>query len=451
MSPRALPLRRSLAPRVRISRRTGWQRRYAGASEAALGDLLAFASSDSAEAARAALAGRLAPLREALLRSPYYMRALARGGHSPRDLRSLDDLAHFPLLDRAALKRHARELPALDPASEAARGAVFVDSSGSGGDPVSILRDPYDCLHMWTVLRFFCRFLGVTLPPRPRVVLLCSLTGGIEYSVRLPLLGDGSLFRISLARERPLERLRRAAPDVVFSDPAGLHWLAAQPRPPLPRLLLTSAQHFAPDERARLARSVPAPVVNYYSSTDVGPIAWECPACLGRFHVLLPDVWAESVAGELVVTRLRTSVLPLLRYRTGDSGAIEPERCGCGYRGFSITGFAGRRECRFVTPGGQAVDAWRLAWLFKHYPLRSFRLTQLDLGRFELELAGPAAGPAADRADLVDRLERALVLLGFAEPRIVVRGGAGIPAPGGKPEPFRCRVAGPGRAAAGAG
>jgi phenylacetate-CoA ligase len=309
------------------------------------------------------------------------------------------------------------------------------------GDPVTVVRDGYDMLHFWAVLRFFLRVAGVDLPPRPRVVLLCALPSGLEYSARLRLLDDGALHRISLQRPRALARLHRVSPQVLTSDPAGLHWLAAQELGFAPRLILTSAQRFSPHQREGL----PAPVINYYSTTETGPIAWECLRAPGRFHVLAPEVWVESLHGELVVTRLRASVLPLLRYRTGDDGDVEDGACVCGHAGQTIVRFAGRRACDLVTPSGARVDAWRLAWLFKAYPLRSFRLTQVRVDAFVLELVA-AEVPRA----LVGALEEALVRLGWpATPRVEVRSASGFEEDGGKPEPFRLDMSGRGTVEAG--
>lgn len=423
------PLGQSLAPPLRIRRASAWQRRYARRSDAAVDELL---RGDAA-------APDFAPLRRALFASPYYVARLRAAGLSPRDLADVRDLPHFPPLDRATLQREWLRLPALRVGSPEASEAVYVQSSGCGGQPVDILKDPYDCLHMWSVLRFFVRLLGVSLPPRPRVVLLCSLSNGIEYSVRLPLFHDGALHRISLARAEPLARLQKARPDVLFSDPAGLHWLAAQPDAPRPRLILSSAQYLAPGQRQALLRTQPAPVVNYYASADAGPIAWECLLEPGRFHLLLPEVWVEAVGGELVLTRLRESVLPLLRYRTGDRGGVVDGGCRCGRSGRSIVGFTGRRECLFRTPDGGGVDAWRLAWLFKHYPLRGFRLTQRSPDAFLLELQQDAAQPVP--LDLAPRLLLALRVLGFEHARLELRTPAALAAGGEKPEPFRCLVA----------
>jgi phenylacetate-CoA ligase len=221
---------------------------------------------------------------------------------------------------------------------------------------------------------------------------------------------------------------------VLFSDPGGLHWLAGQGSAPEGlRLVLTSAQHFGAAQRARLAEGVAAPVVNYYSSTEVGPMAWECLGATGRFHVLHPDVHVESVGGELVVTRLRDSVLPLLRYLPGDRGTVERGRCDCGFDGDSIVGLDGRRACSFLRPDGAPVDAWSLAATFKQVELRQFRLTQEGSNAFLLEVDAEAEVGLHGLGEAVDA---ALVRLGWAMPQVTIRRER-LAGPV-KPEPFVC-------------
>lgn len=419
----------SIAPKARIRRDTGSQRRFLPRAREEAGALLACARASEDEAT-AALTARLPVLTGALLRSPYYRDVLRQAGLSPFDLQRLEDLDHFPMLDRETLGARWRDLPAIDLGAPEAEELVVVTSSGTTGEPVPIVRDRYDCLQMWTVLGFFVQRLGIALPPRPRVVLLDALPGGLEYSTRLPIFRDGALHRISLTRPDALERLRRVSPAIVFSDPEGLRWLAAQDVTP-PRLLLSSAQHLPQALRANLAARVPAPVINYYATMETGPLAWECLDRAGRFHVLAPDVWLEPGRAEVRVTRLRPSVLPLLRYRTGDAGLVERDACPCGFQGWTLSGFEGRSACRFRAPDGREHDAWQLAWIFKHHPLRAFRLTQRATERFELELVG-----APDAEPLRERLDAALRRLGWARPEVTVRFVESLPAQA-KPAPFR--------------
>jgi phenylacetate-CoA ligase len=421
-----------VAPRARIRRDTSSQRPHIPWAESIAQGLAQLARLEDEAQARRNLEERLEWLRGALSQSPFYARRLREAGMHPGDLGSLEDLRYLPTLERSELARHWDAVPMLPP--EHAE-CVVVKSSGTTGDPVNVVRDRRDCLHMWAVLRFLTERAGAVLPPRPRVVLLDALPGGLEYSVRLPILRDGALHRISVLRADARERLCRVRPAVVFSDPEGLRWLVEQQGVPVPQLLLTSAQHLSTELRSALASAVPAPVLNYYATTETGPLAWECLTQTGRFHVLAPDVWLEPGLEEVVVTRLRPSVLPLLRYRPGDTGTVRRDACPCGFHGWTLEGFGGRGACHFLAPGGRAVDAWQLAWVFKHHALRAFRLTQVETGRFELELAG-AAETEVD--PLCERLTAALRNLGWAEPRVSVRHvEPSVLAAGAKPLPFR--------------
>jgi phenylacetate-CoA ligase len=214
-------------------------------------------------------------------------------------------------------------------------------------------------------------------------------------------------------RPRALERLRRARPAILSTDPAGLHWLLAHDGLPRPSLVLSSASHLAPALREAATRALGAPVVNYIAATETGPIAWECLVESGRFHVLHPDVVVGEREGWLDVTRLRDSPLPLVRYRTGDRGRIVSHGCACGAPGASIVGFGGREACPFVRPDDTTVDAWTLAWLFKDIPLVGFQLAQVGRQAFHLALD---AAPALGLDLLVLRLRLALRRAGFPAP-----------------------------------
>lgn len=405
-----------------VRRRTAWERGHRPRLESVTAALLASSRGPDLAQLEGHLRERAADLRG----SPYWVRRLRDAGLAPGDLQTFADLDAFPLLDRRELAVAWAELPLLG-----VDDVVVVKSSGSTGDPVHVVREPFEQIHMWAVLEFWLAHLGLVLPARPRVVLLDSLPSALEYSVRVRALGDGqgALHRISLARPRARERLERVSPSVVFGDPAGLHWWIGAAPQISPRLVLTSATHFSAAQRAAFAQVSPAPVLNYYATTETGPLAWECLVAPGRFHILTPDVWLESVAGELVVTRLRPTLVPLLRYRTGDAGTVVDEpRCACGHSGWTLLGLDGRRACTFVRPDGTPVDAWQLAWVFKQVPLDRFRLEQVARDRFLLHAA------PTDEVRLETILREALFRLGWPTCEIAR---TGPPPLGDKPEPFR--------------
>ena len=378
---------------------------------------------------------RLERLRDRLSRAPLQLDLLRQHGASPKALQSPGDLSHLPLMDRETLGARWKDAVAFGLDAEAESELTVATSSGSTGKALLAVRDGYDQLHMWAAIRFWVSQLGVQLPARPRLALLDALPGGLEYSTRLPHFERGALHRISTARPNPQQRLEKVQPSILSSDPAGLHWLGSHTPRIAPKLMLSSAQHLPASQRNELVKWN-APLVNVYAITECGPIAWECMQRAGIFHSLQPDVIVESVAGELVVTRLRDSAVPLLRYRTGDAGEVFDDSCACGFRGRSIRGFLGRRACHFVQANGERCDAWNLIWLFKDLPLVGFRMTQLAHETFHIELDGPA--PMGD-ALLGERLALALQRLGWTKPAVsivhVAQLGHGL-----KPEPFVCSV-----------
>jgi phenylacetate-CoA ligase len=243
---------RLLGVGVRVQRRVRAQLRHAETARAAVAALLR----GSRDPVEDEVASRLAILRRRLWRTPGWVVRLRAAGVSPDDLRSLSDLAHFPTLDRDEYARSWTSLVDLDGDPE----LHVATSSGTTGQALLVPRSGWDGLCTWAAVRFWVELLGVSLPERPRLVLLCALPGGLEYSVRAPLFHDGALHRISTVRPRALERLRRARPAVLSSDPAGLHWLLGRGEELAPRLVLSSAQHLAPSLRAEAARRLgPSP------------------------------------------------------------------------------------------------------------------------------------------------------------------------------------------------
>lgn len=342
-------------------------------------------------------------LRSAILRAPAVAAAVRAAGLAPADL---DALAEFPTIDRDAWRRDWHGLAAWDAAWAATWDVAR--SSGSTGDPVSVVRDARDRGRMWDVLR------DLRIPLEDSVTALwCALPGTAGWD--RPGL-HGRMLRIP-ASEEGIAAIEAARPTIVFTDPAGLcAWIRRPPRV-RPVAVLSSALQLSPSVRSMAEDLLGTPIIDYWSTTETGPIAVSC----GRgFHVL-PDMIVQQ-AGDLVVTRLRPGASVVLRWHSGDRGRVA-SACPCGHAGPTILDFQGRRSAWFVRPDGARVDAWSLVPSLKGTDVRRFRLTQVRAG-FELE------GHVED----LGTLRSALVRLGWPDPSIRW---AGPWSAGGKPEPFR--------------
>jgi phenylacetate-CoA ligase len=152
---------------------------------------------------------------------------------------------------------------------------------------------------------------------------------------------DGAAFaKINLnpadwnAATDPVAFFDDCAPEIVTGDPWALEQLAALPLKTRPRGILSSATLLLPALRDRLRQRFDCPVIDVYSMNETGPIAFALPDSDADEHEILPynlfveilDEAGQSLPpgtrGEIVVTGGINPFLPLVRYRTGDFGAI---------------------------------------------------------------------------------------------------------------------------------
>ena len=104
------------------------------------------------------------------------------------------------------------------------------------------------------------------------------------------------------------------------------------------------------------------PVTNLYGAREVGHIAAVCPA--GSFHINQENLIVESEktgsgvteGGELLVTNLDRSPMPLIRYRMGDIGEVGDLQCGCGRTLQVLSRLIGRTGDIFITKDGRMIS-----------------------------------------------------------------------------------------------
>ena len=89
------------------------------------------------------------------------------------------------------------------------------------------------------------------------------------------------------------------------------------------------------------------------AEAEVGPVSYECPAEPGVLHVMEDAHYPEVIDDELILTTLRRTGSPLLRYRTGD--VVRAERrlpCPCGSVELCLLGgILGRKDDMAIIRG----------------------------------------------------------------------------------------------------
>jgi phenylacetate-CoA ligase len=183
-----------------------------------------------------------------------------------------------------------------------------------------------------------------------------------------------------------------------------------------------------PATRAHIERLWPcARIFDHHGLTETGPISYECPAHPCRLHVIDWAYYVEVIdsatgkavqtgeSGELVVTTLKRTGSPLLRYRTGDIVRLAPHHkagkpCECGRFETALEGGIIGRVDDMVIVRGVNVYPTAVEEVIRKFPNIAeyqVRVSQ-KAAMTELHLVIEPASQCKDPAELVATVEKAL-------------------------------------------
>jgi phenylacetate-coenzyme A ligase PaaK-like adenylate-forming protein len=222
-----------------------------------------------------------------------------------------------------------------------------------------------------------------------------------------------------VGRVDPMESYARLAAydfNVLVSDPFWLGRLTeiarehGRPRPM--KLLVGGGEGITPRLREELERFWDAPLCMTYASTEAATvIGFECAARTG-YHVNEFDFVIEidrpdgAGYGEVVLTTVNRTVMPLLRYRTGDIARWLDGRCSCGLPFRRLSAIRGRVDeqvsCAWgnVHPEFFAPLLADVAGLGADWQVALYERDLSPVVQFRLEIADGASREAAADAVL---------------------------------------------------
>lgn len=194
--------------------------------------------------------------------------------------------------------------------------------------------------------------------------------------------------------------LNEYQPEVLTTYPSFIRVLASEQQSGRlrisPRLFRSGAETLTPDVRDLARAAWNAPVLNSYSSTEVGNMGQDCEHVSGihlaedlAVYEVVDDRNRPVPAGvrgtKLLVTTLTNRTLPIIRYELTDVVTLATGPCRCGSPFARLASIEGRREDVLRFPkrnGGVAeVHAIRLrSPLIGMQGVRQFQLAQLPDG-----------------------------------------------------------------------
>ena len=280
---------------------------------------------------------------------------------------------------------------------------IVYDTSGSTGESLDVPHHPRAMAAYLPLMELALARYGVTLdlgPHRVSHVNLSARAACVTFPAVLTAWNQAGFAKLNLNdsqwkdRDQARRFLKDLDPQLVAGDPVSLAELMAWDAPVAPRILVTTAATLEPALKERLAGHFACPVMDWYSTTETGPVAYACRLGHG-FHVLAHDVFVEAVdehgdpakgLGDLAVTGGRNPFLPLVRYSTGDRGRMDFSPCPCGDPMPRILDLSARRQVMFRAASGSLVNQADVAMALREILHARHRLVQRADNSLELTL-----------------------------------------------------------------
>lgn len=314
-------------------------------------------------------------------------------------------LSAFPLISKNTLRDNFVDLASdqIDPTR-----ARIGFTSGSTGVPVQVIHD-FDHFALEAALAVE-RAVTLGLPARRRILVPMKSMSLPWMEYPSPWLWHSTIaeFGAPDGQLRPQYAGSAVAfePHVVYGHPSDClnfaRALRAVGSSITPTVVSTFGELITDSSRAELSSLLSgARVIDAYAMYEFGTIAEQCVA--GTYHIIEGKTVVEVLqdgelvkpgeVGDLVITGLSNLSQPLIRYITGDRGAVKEVHCSCGTHSPALVELVGRSLPNFVV-GDRVIRIDSLSRAMKRLPVRRFQLAVLP--DETLELRYDAAQPLSD-------------------------------------------------------
>ena len=300
---------------------------------------------------------------------PFYHAKFQEMGVTPRDIKSLDDVARLPFTSKTDFRDNYPYGLMAVPLSEVVRAHA---SSGTTGKPIIA---PYNAQDIDTWANLMARTLvsaGVHKGDIIQNAYGYSLfTGGLGIHYGGERIGAAVIPASVGNTKRQIMLIKDLGTTVLVGTPSYILNLAdvAQEmgvdlRSTQLRHVICGAEPWSEKMRAEIEAKTGVTATDLYGLTEVmGPgVSCECGYKAG-LHIWEDHFLAEIVdpetgqplpygqQGELVLTTLTKEALPVIRFRTRDLVSLYPETCQCGRTMVRMSKVRGRTDDMLIIRG----------------------------------------------------------------------------------------------------
>ena len=313
---------------------------------------------------------RLKKTIEIAMKSPFYGKLYKEKGLSPDTIKTLDDIRKLPFTTKEDLRSN---YPYGLVASDMKDLVRLHSSSGTTGNPTVIVHTQHD-LDCWANRIARCLYMvGV----RNTDVFQNSsgygmFTGGLGFQYGAEKLGCLTVPAAAGNSLRQVKFIKDFGTTVIHAIPSYASRLyevfkdeGVDPKKDTKlKVFVIGAEPHTDEQRKRIEEKFGVKADNSFGMSEMsGPgVAFECPEQNGMHvwedcyivEIVNPDTLepvADGELGEMVITSIDRTGMPLIRYRSRDLTRFIPGECPCGRTHRRLDRFRGRTDDMLILKG----------------------------------------------------------------------------------------------------
>ncbi len=326
--------------------------------------------------------------------------------HLPDGFELQRDWTHVPTTAREDLAVKPEDLVPID--ADLERMIVY-DTSGTTGHALVVPSHPAAIASNHPLAEYALARHGVRPDFGPDMVAcvnVCAQVHTVVFPNVFAAWNQAGFAKVNLNQNdwNSVESARRffqtMDPAFLTGDPVGFAEMFKWEIELRPKAMISTALTLSHGLKDTLEARYRCPVIDWFSLTETGPIAYSCTH--GAMHLLPHDLYVETIdddgfptepgaPGEITVSGGRNPYLPLLRYRTGDHASINHDPCPCGDKPPTLANLSGRRPVCFRGANDRVVNPVDVGRILRHQAFVSHQFIQRQDRSCEL-IIRPAPG-----------------------------------------------------------
>lgn len=353
-------------------------------------------------------------LRHAVKTVPHYRERLGHLDEAAIERLDPESWRALPILTRADIQQAGGALRSEKlPSSHGKTGESF--AVGATGQPVRVLRSQLWSYiraaitmraHLWQRRDLTAKLAAIREPSHGKHLypMGTEAQGWSQITREIFTNGPGLALNINTPVPMMARWLQREDPAYLLTYPGVAQQIAEyclDRNILLPSLkqVETNSELVTDEARAACREAWGVPLVDAYSTREVGYLALQCPERL-HYHVQAECAYLEVLddegrpcrpgeVGRVVATALHNHVMPLIRYELGDRAEVG-RPCTCG-RGLPVLKrIIGRRQNKVLLPNGDSrwpmLTSEAVGALLEVAPVQRFQIAQVSHEEVEARL-----------------------------------------------------------------